>query len=198
MLPMHNSMKKIIICFFIFFIIANSAFSQQSIKEDDYITVLTTDLDSINRSRSSNGELILDQSVSRQIKDRIESNIKTYTKLRITDPSSYLANYSIVSYVDYVNSVYILSLSMISFSTGEILFNVQSTGKETLEAIFTSNPSAIDEVTILLCKQLNIEEPLLGDSSKKRRTRASSEHKRKFIDFSLFFLVNVCGLHLND
>ena len=188
-------MKKFFLSLiFVFFSIP--IFTQQPLNESDYLTVLTPDLDSLKQLSLVDENRILEQSVARQIKDRIETNIKNYTKFRIVDSSSALANYSIIPYVDYANSVYILSLSMISFSTGEILFNVQSAGKETLEDIFTGSPSAIDEVTVLFCKQLNIDEPVTVKTSenkpvkkisekKNNRTDTFPEDKRKIQPFSL-------------
>lgn len=173
-------MKKLLSCFICFFLLSAISFSQQAITDDAYITVLLTDLDSVNRQNIARGLDPIDESIPRQIKDRIEANIKKHTKFKITDPISYLADYSIISYVDCINSSYILSLSMISFSTGEILFNVQSTNRKDLSDIFLSSSSAVDEVTALFCEQLKIT-----SSSKEKQHQKNKTKKIRNFPFSL-------------
>ena len=173
-------MKKLLSCFICFFLLSAISFSQQAITDDAYITVLLTDLDSVNRQNIARGLDPIDESIPRQIKDRIEANIKKHTKFKITDPISYLADYSIISYVDCINSSYILSLSMISFSTGEILFNVQSTNRKDLSDIFLSSSSAVDEVTALFCEQLKIT-----SSSREKQHQKNETKKISNFPFSL-------------
>ena len=93
-------MKRLLSCFICFFLLSAISFSQHAITDDAYITVLLTDLDSVNRQNIARGLDPIDESIPRQIKDRIEANIKKHTKFKITDPISYLADYSIISYVD--------------------------------------------------------------------------------------------------
>ncbi|MBB5225002.1 omptin family outer membrane protease [Treponema ruminis] len=75
---------------------------------------------------------------------------------------------------------------MISFSTAEILFNVQSEGRKKIEDIWFSSPSAVDEVTMLFCKQLNIEPSF--DKNKKvspRKTLKPKDEKKSAFSLSV-------------
>ena len=164
-----NKLKKII-CAIISLFIVTALFPQEEIKS----MVVISESENLNA-----GESVW---LPNSVKDKLESNFKTYTNYQMISSNEKLikdlqrksetsgfdedttievgkltsASHAIILSIAKINQSYFVTAEVTNLTTGKVIAKKMISGKSQAEQLFSEAGCAADEITIDLCEQLNI------------------------------------------